>query len=272
MNPTINRYRRRPCLKYKFLPVMIVLISLLTACAAPETGQGTTLTGQTWQWTSFTNHAEKVDIETPENYTVTFNADGTLNIKADCNLANADYTDEAGALQVKVGPSTLALCPGESRSEQFIQYLCSAARYFFQDGKLYIDLFADGGTMEFAPAAPETDQANTLTGRTWQWVSFTNPAEKVDIDAPENYTVTFNADGTLNIKADCNLANAEYTDEAGALQVKVGPSTLALCPGESRSEKFIQYLGSAARYFFQDGNLYIDLFADAGTMEFTLMN
>jgi len=242
------------------------------APAAPGTGQASTLTGQTWQWTSFTNPVEKFDIDTPQNYTVTFNADGTLNIIADCNLANADFTDEAGALQVKVGPSTLALCPGESRSEKFIQYLGSAARYFFQDGKLYIDLFADGGTMEFAPAASETSQGDTLTGQTWQWTSFTNPVEKIDIDAPENYTVTFNADGTLNIKADCNLANADYTDEAGALQVKVGPSTLALCPGESRSEKFIQYLGSAARYFFQDGKLYIDLFADGGTMEFTLMN
>jgi hypothetical protein len=36
-------------------------------------------------------------------------------------------------------------------SDQFIRSLNAAAIYFDQDGNLFIDLFADGGTMEFAP-------------------------------------------------------------------------------------------------------------------------
>ena len=81
-----------------------------------------------------------------------FNEDGTVSISADCNLANGSYTDEDGSLQVQIGPMTMAQCPAESRSDQFIQFLGFATRYFFKDGNLYLDLFADGGTLEFMPA------------------------------------------------------------------------------------------------------------------------
>ncbi|MCB0147293.1 MAG: hypothetical protein KDE01_06525, partial [Caldilineaceae bacterium] len=59
------------------------------------------------------------------------------------------------ALTITVGPTTMELCPGESRADQFTGLLGGAARYFFEDGLLYIDLMADGGTMAFAPANPE---------------------------------------------------------------------------------------------------------------------
>jgi D-alanyl-D-alanine carboxypeptidase len=61
---------------------------------------------------------------------------------------------------------TLAACPPESRSEDFVKYLGAAARYFFQDGNLFIDLLVDGGTMEFSPApvpglVPEEGESTT---------------------------------------------------------------------------------------------------------------
>ena len=46
---------------------------------------------------------------------------------------------------------TQAACPEGSRSDQLVTLLGSAARYFFEDGQLFIDLLADGGTMAFAP-------------------------------------------------------------------------------------------------------------------------
>ena len=48
--------------------------------------------------------------------------------------------------------------------------------------------------------------------------------------------------------------------------------TLAACPPASRSDDFVKYLGSVAIYFFQDGNLFIDLMADGGTMQFSPYN
>ena len=70
----------------------------------------------------------------------------------DRNRATASYTaTEDGSLEVTPGIMTLALCGPESRSEELIQKLGFAARYFFQDGHLFIDMMADGGTLEFQP-------------------------------------------------------------------------------------------------------------------------
>lgn len=118
------------------------------AAEAPDAGA---LAANLWQWTSFTSPVEQFDVETPENYVVIFGDDGTVSIKADCNNASGSYTVDAGSLTIEVGPMTVAACPPGSRSDQFVKYLGFAARYFFEDTQLYIDLFADGGTMVFAP-------------------------------------------------------------------------------------------------------------------------
>ena len=99
------------------------------------------------------------------------------------------------------------------------------------------------------------------------WVAFTNPVEQYSIDNPQDYTLNFNEDGTVNIKADCNNAAGTYTTDGSSLKIALGPMTLAACPAESRSDDFIKNLGFAAIYFFQDGHLFIDLFADGGTLE-----
>lgn len=129
-----------------------------------------------------------------------------------------------------------------------------------------------------ATPAPEAETADAedsrplfepaLTDQIWQWVTFTSPVEQVEIANPEMYQVTFQPDGSVSILADCNRANASFTDEDGAIQIVVGPATMALCTPDSRSDQFIAYLGFSARYFFQDGNFFIDLFADGGTMTF----
>lgn len=108
-----------------------------------------------WQWVSFTSPVEPVEIEDPTSYVIDFINDGTINIKADCNRAAGSYTVAGASLTVALGPATLAACPPESRSDQFLQLLGNAAVYFFEDGKLHIDLLADGGTLVFAPAAAD---------------------------------------------------------------------------------------------------------------------
>jgi len=197
-----------------------------------------------------------------------------------CNNYNASFElgeDNPFAMTISPIASTKKACPDPAGSQEttYLTALESVTSWIYDFGRLALN-YTDASTGEqgrllFDPGpVPEFAQSSEprLTGQTWQWSSFTSPVDKIEIESPENYTVTFNADGNLNIKADCNRANADYKDEAGALQIKVGPSTLSLCPDESRSENFIQYLGYAARYFFQEGRLYIDLFADGGTMEF----
>ncbi len=108
-----------------------------------------------------------------------------------------------------------------------------------------------------------------LRASTWQWVRFTDPLQQFDVGAPEKYTLTFTPDGNLHIKADCNRANGSYkADSQGSLTIEIGPMTRAMCMEGSRSDQFVKYLGFVRLYFFKDGHLFFDLFADGGTMEF----
>lgn len=123
-------------------------------------------------------------------------------------------------------------------------------------------------TSELMGEADMLDQS-ALSEHPWQWVSFTSPAEQFNVEIPENYLVQFNSDDTVNIVADCNNAAADYTSDGSSLSIMVGPMTMAACPPESRSDQFVNLLGGAAKFFFEEGNLYIDLMADGGTLQFS---
>jgi peptidoglycan/xylan/chitin deacetylase (PgdA/CDA1 family)/heat shock protein HslJ len=129
-----------------------------TQVAAPEAeiADPAALAADSWQWISFTNPVEQFDVEMPENYILSFSEDGTLDILADCNNASGTYATEGSSLTIEIGPMTMAACPPDSRSDQFVQLLTGAAIYFFEGEDLYIDLMADGGTMAFAPASQDT--------------------------------------------------------------------------------------------------------------------
>jgi heat shock protein HslJ len=119
--------------------------------------------------------------------------------------------------------------------------------------------------------ADEMASADTeaLTANPWQWEAFTDPTQQFSVDDPNNYTLEFNEDATVNIKADCNNAMGSYTVDGGSITIELGPTTLAACPPGSLSDDFLKYLGFAAIYFFEDENLFFDLMADGGTMEFS---
>jgi len=61
----------------------------------------------------------------------------------------------------------------------------------------------------------------------WQWISFTNPLEQFEVEMSENYSVTFNEDGTLNVMAVCNNASGSYTVDDSSLTIAMGPITMA---------------------------------------------
>ena len=119
-----------------------------------------------------------------------------------------------------------------------------------------------------APVATASVDAEALTANTWSWMGFNDPNQQFSVENPQNYSLTFQADGAVNIKADCNNASGSYTLDGSTIQIKVGPMTRAMCPPDSRSDEFIKYVESAAIYFFEDGNLFLDLMADGRTMAF----
>jgi hypothetical protein len=63
--------------------------------------------------------------------------------------------------------------------------------------------------------------------------------------------------------------SGEYTLEDGSITIAPAATTLIECPPGSLGREFTRDLEAAAIVFFQDGDLLIDLFADAGTMRFS---
>lgn len=88
----------------------------------------------------------------PENYTIEFMEDGTAAIQADCNRGRGDFSTDDSSIDITVGALTRAACPPGSISNEFVQALDGAAIYFFQDGKLFMDIQYDTGTMRFRMA------------------------------------------------------------------------------------------------------------------------
>jgi heat shock protein HslJ len=112
-----------------------------------------------------------------------------------------------------------------------------------------------------------------LTGTTWQWQqTLMNNDDEFVPDNPGNYTLQFMADGTVAVQADCNQVLGTYTLDGSAITLAFGPSTMAACPEGSLGDTFVTQLGGAAIYFLQEGDLYIDLMFDSGTMRFNPQN
>ena len=102
----------------------------------------------------------------------------------------------------------------------------------------------------------------------WQWVqTLYNDGKKYVPSEPKQYTIRFRDDGTLKIRADCNLKGGRYAISGNRLSIEITQSTMAACPDGSLEDRFVRDLSAGARYFLKDGNLYIDLKYDSGTMK-----
>ena len=110
--------------------------------------------------------------------------------------------------------------------------------------------------------------ADALTSNAWYWKRFAPKTGAVEIDQPRAYELNFAKDGSLSIKADCNRAFGSYRLDGSNLSIEVGPSTLALCPGESRSEQFLQLLVTAQKLIIS-GELLIMMLKDDSAISFT---
>lgn len=253
--------------------------------ARPEDVAAGPIPANTWGWTTTSDPLGITTVDDPSAYTITFNPDSTATIQADCNTVLATYSaGNDGSLMIQLGPTTLAACPEGSREAEFLQSLAAVVRFFGEGDdvrqQLSLEMMADGGVMTFAPVevaavAPEGGAvaATDLAGPIWQWTVLRQLNGETAVPEPARYTVTFNADGTATIQADCNVVGADYTATPdGALGITLGASTLALCAPGSLDQVFLGGLGAAQSYTVADGALTITLQLENGTMIFVPAN
>jgi heat shock protein HslJ len=108
--------------------VIIAIIAANSNNPGDSSTSGESIQGVLWQWESVTNKTtgEVTTVPAPENFTITFNDDGTLNGKADCNNFTGTYSQENG-FSITLGASTMAYCGEESLDQQYLQLLSSVA-------------------------------------------------------------------------------------------------------------------------------------------------
>jgi heat shock protein HslJ len=189
---------------------------------------------------------------------------------AGCNNFFGSYELDGSSL--KFGPvgTTRMFCegPADEVEMRFMESLEQTRTWELRDGTL---LHLDG-TKVLARFAKVHDEQNiqAITGTVWQWVrTLYNDDRKVVPKEPKNYTVQFLDKGALTVKADCNQKGGTYSIMDKRLSIEITRSTMAACPEGSLEDEFVRGLSGAAIYFIKDGDLYIDLKYDTGTMRFS---
>ena len=134
--------------KRTLFALAIAATVVIAACSS-----GASLTGKTWQLTAMTKNVAEglpaLPVAQQANYTVTFNTDLSLNVKADCNSVGGTYvTTSSGGLTITLGASTKVACPAGSLADQYVAGLSNAASYAIANNQLTITL-KDGGTLVY---------------------------------------------------------------------------------------------------------------------------
>ncbi|MDH3358058.1 MAG: META domain-containing protein [Desulfobacteraceae bacterium] len=123
------------------------------------------------------------------------------------------------------------------------------------------------GTRLFPEAERSMDSRRVLN-KTWQWELTITPVEKIDVPNPERHTILLTAEGKVQARFDCNRGGGNYEISSGKLSFGPLLSTRMACPPDSLDSQFMKDLQRVTSFFLQDGNLYLELPFDSGTMKF----
>jgi para-nitrobenzyl esterase len=86
-------------------------------------------------------------------YTIGFGTDGVLNVRFDCNRGRGTWESSApGHLEFGELALTRAQCPTGSLYDDLVRQWPHVRSYLVKDGRLFLALMADGGTLEFEPS------------------------------------------------------------------------------------------------------------------------
>lgn len=247
------------------LAVVIALTHLLPAAGAlgPARFDGPEpIAPHGWEMDSYTlGENAAVEVADPERYTAQFLPDGRAEVRLDCNTGGATYAARDGHFALTGLVTTDALCPPGSHGDVFMTLLLSADHYRFDETGNLI-LRGPQGALRLRPA---------LTGVTWQWqgIADINGDLTLGPTAPERYTLAFQANGALAIRADCNRARARAATAGRAMEIRVGGVTRMACLPDSLGSVFLAALGHVEQWYLFDGTLALSLPEVAGLMIFS---
>ena len=112
--------------------------------------------------------------------------------------------------------------------------------------------------------------ADALTGRSWHLVQIMSMDDSTDAPADRSrYTLTFDADGGVQIRADCNRGMGTWeSPQPGQLTFGDIAATRAQCPPGSLHDRYLAQFPWVRSYVMRDGNLFLATMADGAIIEF----
>jgi heat shock protein HslJ len=131
------------------LEVAAICLPLLIVALHARAGED--FLGTTWKWqNTLWKDNTSLKPEVPENYTLTFAGDGTVNARVDCNLMGGTYLQDGPSLTIRLTQGTLAMRPPGSFDGEFKQEV-SEVRHMVLDGNtVRLELGGERATMTFA--------------------------------------------------------------------------------------------------------------------------
>ncbi len=136
--------------------VVLVLLVLISGCAqtpVAEPPDQPQLVGPTWRLVVIQSMDDsEYRPGDKESYQLTFVADGTVQVKVDCNRGFGTWMSQsASQLQIESVATTRAFCPPPSLHDRFLMDLQYVRSYVFSQGHLFLATMADGAILEFEP-------------------------------------------------------------------------------------------------------------------------
>ncbi len=236
------------------------------------------LTGTDWQVGFYNNGKEAlVSPIAGSAITLLFGDDGSVSGSASCNTFSGGYTLEGDQLTVGQLATTMMMCvEPEGVMEQeaaFMAALQTTATYKITGDALEL-LNANGGRAVTASAQALALAAGgnpkDVMGKTWVWQKMVT-SDRGDIvpTEPAAFTLELLPDGTALVRSDCNSVAGGFTmAEDGSLTLKLPTEGLSNCGVESLSTPFMTGLSKATVFSLGDDALFLQLDADAGSIEF----
>jgi heat shock protein HslJ len=111
--------------------------------------------------------------------------------------------------------------------------------------------------------------AGDLEGVVWEWQELLGgDGSRIAPEDPSRYTIEFGDDGRLALLADCNRGSGRYEVDGPSIAIGTIATTRAACPEGSLDRVFVERLEYVRTYLVVDGELFLDLYADAGQLRF----
>lgn len=113
--------------------------------------------------------------------------------------------------------------------------------------------------------------AQKIVSTIWLWNGFKDESDEnnIVVPNPESYRLHLRADGTFTFQADCNAGNGSYELDGNSLTFNpLMATTLAECGKGSLYNTYLRLLHDVRTFVRSDDQLYLNLMADGGNMEF----